>query len=85
MFRAICVHHQEVKFVLYSIWYYHTCRLLFCTKNVDFYITARINVSSLRYNKTWRLRVHDLMSNLNKLKWFILIKDTVNLNCIIIK
>ena len=21
MFRAICVHHQEVKIVLYSIWY----------------------------------------------------------------
>jgi len=22
MFRALCAHHQEVKFVLYSIWYY---------------------------------------------------------------
>ena len=59
-----------------------TYRLLFCTKNVDFYITARVNISSVRYNKMWRLRVQDLMSNLSKLKWFILIKDTVNLNCI---
>jgi hypothetical protein len=27
MFRAPCVHHQEVKIVLYSIWYRHTCRM----------------------------------------------------------
>ena len=26
MFRALCVHHQGVKIVLYSIWYRHTCR-----------------------------------------------------------
>ena len=26
MFRALCVHHQEGKIVLYSIWYHHTCR-----------------------------------------------------------
>ena len=26
MFRAQCAHHQEVKIVLYSIWYHHTCR-----------------------------------------------------------
>jgi len=25
MFRALCAHHQEVKIVLYSIWY-HTWR-----------------------------------------------------------
>ena len=25
MFRALCAHHQ-VKIVLYSIWYHHTCR-----------------------------------------------------------
>ena len=25
MFRAPCAHHQEVKIVLYSIWYHHTC------------------------------------------------------------
>jgi len=24
MFRALCAHHQVVKFVLYSIWYHHT-------------------------------------------------------------
>ena len=23
MFRALCAHHQEVKIVLYSIWYHH--------------------------------------------------------------
>jgi len=25
MFRTLCAHHQEVKIVLYSIWYYHAC------------------------------------------------------------
>ena len=25
MFRAVCAHHQEVKIVLYCIWYHHTC------------------------------------------------------------
>jgi len=24
MFRALCAHHQEVRIVLYSIWYHHT-------------------------------------------------------------
>jgi len=24
MFRALCAHHQEVKIVLYNIWYHHT-------------------------------------------------------------
>jgi len=28
MFRAQCAHHQEVKTVLYSIWYHYTCRWL---------------------------------------------------------
>jgi hypothetical protein len=26
MFRALCAHHQEVRIVLYSIWYHHTYR-----------------------------------------------------------
>ena len=26
MFRAPCAHHQEIKIVLYSIWYHHTYR-----------------------------------------------------------
>jgi len=26
MFRELFAHHQEVKIVLYSIWYHHTCR-----------------------------------------------------------
>jgi len=26
MFRALCAHQQEVKTVLYSFWYRHTCR-----------------------------------------------------------
>ena len=26
MLRALCAHNQEVKVVLYSIWYHHTCR-----------------------------------------------------------
>jgi len=28
MFRALCAHHQEVKIILYSIWYRHTQRVL---------------------------------------------------------
>jgi len=24
MFQALCAHHQEVKIVLYSLWYHHT-------------------------------------------------------------
>ena len=24
MFRATCAHHQEIKIVLYNIWYHHT-------------------------------------------------------------
>ena len=34
MFRALCAHHQEVKIVLKSMWYHHTCswpsRAQFC-------------------------------------------------------
>jgi len=26
MFQALRAHHEEVKIVLYSIWYRHTCR-----------------------------------------------------------
>ena len=26
MFRALCAHHQEVKIMLYSLWYHHTYR-----------------------------------------------------------
>jgi len=26
MFRALCAHHQEVKIVLYNIWYHQNCR-----------------------------------------------------------
>ena len=26
MFRAPCAHHQEVKILLYSLWYHHTYR-----------------------------------------------------------
>ena len=26
MFGALCAHHQEVKIVLYSVRYHHTCR-----------------------------------------------------------
>jgi len=32
MFRAPCAHRQEVKIVLYSLWYHHTDR---CTKHVE--------------------------------------------------
>ena len=37
MFRALCVHHQEVKIVLYSIWYHQTCRWPSPSKHVKAY------------------------------------------------
>jgi len=30
--RVLCAHHQEVKIVLYSIWYHHTCRWPSCAQ-----------------------------------------------------
>ena len=32
MFRKLCAHHQEVKIVVYSIWYHHTCRWPSCAQ-----------------------------------------------------
>jgi len=32
IFRALCAHHQEVKIVLSSIWYQHTCRWPSCAQ-----------------------------------------------------
>jgi len=32
IFRALCAHHQEVKIVLYSVWYHHTCRWPSCAQ-----------------------------------------------------
>ena len=32
MFQALCSHHQEVKILLYSIWYHHTLYVaVWCT------------------------------------------------------
>jgi len=31
VFRALCAHHQDVKIVLYSTWYHHTCRWPSCS------------------------------------------------------
>jgi len=33
MFQALYAHHQEVKIVLYSIWYHHTETSEFTTAN----------------------------------------------------
>jgi len=35
MFRAPCAHRQEVKIVLYSLWYHHTYRCTGCSKHVE--------------------------------------------------
>ena len=42
MFRAPCAHRQEVKIVLYSLWYHHTYRC------VD---TNQLDAQNLFYNK----------------------------------
>ena len=55
MFRALCTHHQEVKVVLYSIWYHHTCRwpsraqvekerTLFCITNFDVLLAVHLSI-----------------------------------------
>ena len=45
MFRALCAHHQEVKIVLYSIWYHHT-ETKVCSKitKIQFYTYKHIVV-----------------------------------------
>ena len=56
MFRALCAHHQEVKIVLYSIWYHYTCRWpsgapvetgLFCITNFDVLLADRASQYNL--------------------------------------
>ena len=33
MFRALCANHQEVKIILYSIWYHHTLQVaVWCSR-----------------------------------------------------
>ena len=46
VFRALCAHHQEVKIVLYSIWYHHTCRWPFLAQ-VE---SGVLSQSALRYD-----------------------------------
>ena len=54
MFRAPCAHHQEVKIVLYSIWYHHTetSEWSKITK-IQFYEYEHIVVKFL-YESFWR-------------------------------
>jgi len=51
MFRTLCAYHQEVKIVLYSIWYHHTCSFIYSQtdapvsclkKNIKIYIKIYI-------------------------------------------
>jgi len=37
MFRATCAHRQEVKIVLYSLWYHHTFKQSLCIKLDNYY------------------------------------------------
>ena len=71
MFRAQCAHHQEVKIVLYSVWYRHTCRWpsraqvergLECLKHVEAYnksyYKTRICALNWIITKTMRIYLH---------------------------
>jgi hypothetical protein len=49
MFRALCAHHQEVKIVLYSIWYHHTCRW---TSGAQVESGLKISKEDFFYNRT---------------------------------
>jgi len=44
MFRALCAHHEEVKIVLYSIWYHHTCRWPSRAQVLETYMEACIKL-----------------------------------------
>ena len=52
MFRALCAHHQEVKIVLYSIWYHHTCRWLFGAQVERGLCTPVHRTATYRFNDT---------------------------------
>ena len=54
MFRTLCAHHQEVKIVLFSIWYRHTCKcyiisLLYASTCFEHYVLI-IRRSKLYYS-----------------------------------
>jgi len=52
MFRAQCAHHQEVKIVLYSLWYHYTYRWLSRAQ-------IEIGVLSQRVHETATYRCND--------------------------
>jgi len=47
MFLAPCAHRQEVKIVLYSLWYSHTYRWLSCAEVERGLVAMHSNQSSL--------------------------------------
>jgi hypothetical protein len=54
MFRALCAHHQEVRIVVYSLWYHHTYR---CDGITPIGVTipeVKIVLYSLWYHHTCR-------------------------------
>jgi len=61
MFRALCAHHQEVKIVLHSIWYCHTCRWL-SRAQVENLCIKLVNYQDLKHKFKDISNMHCLMN-----------------------
>ena len=48
MFRALCAYHQEIRIVLYGIWYHHTSPLSTCAQ--DGHLQSVMTPDALQYN-----------------------------------
>jgi len=73
MFRALFAHYQEVKSVLYSIWYHHTCRLpsgaqveTVLSQPVQWMATYRLRVLSHPVHLTATYRCDDTRCCINQ-------------------
>jgi hypothetical protein len=53
MFRAPCAHHQEVRIVLYSLWYHHTYRWPSLARDLSIFILVinQLDAQNLFYSK----------------------------------
>ena len=73
MFRILCAHHQEVKIVLYSLWYHHTYR---CDDTRGcIIIINQLDALNLFYNKfiscLYMFRTHLLIVRKSKLYYTV--------------
>ena len=73
-FRGLCAHHQEVKIVLYIIWYLHTCS--WPSGAIRLYWDARSAKHKKLYNSFTSLFDTDLVTlNFNRLAMQVVTSD----------